>query len=188
MLMQVRVIAAFVVATAFSPDSLAAHSPASVAAEIAAGAGTGLGGEYDDRGMPALHVAASVRFPLTDTMGAFAELSADWLDRGHTLSCRISPGGGCVPWYPGLTGVAATSGVVIRPKNQIEFRLGAGAGVYKANAEPRTTVGAIVGQLDAASFPWPHLGLIAGAQAIVLPRFLGDLLAIVPVTVGIRLR
>jgi hypothetical protein len=188
MLMLVRVISCFVVAAAFSPDLLSAQSPASAVVEIAAGAGAGLGGEYDDRGMPALHVAASVRFRQAGTMAAFAELSADWLDRGHKLSCRLGPTGSCIPWYPGLTGVAATIGVIARPKDQIEFRLGAGAGIYEANTEPRTGVGAIVGQLDAAFFPWPRLGLVAGGRAIVLPRFRGNLLAVVPVTAGIRIR
>jgi hypothetical protein len=186
--MRLRVISSFVVAAAFFPAALSAQSRVSAAAEIGVGMGMGLGGEYEDRRMPALHVAGSVRFRQTSTMAAFAELSADWFDRGHLTNCLLRPGGGCIPWYPGLTGVAATGGVIVRPTAPIEFRLGGGAGMYEANAEPRTAVGAIVGQLDAAFFPSPHFGLVAAGRAIVLPRFRGDLLATMSATAGIRIR
>lgn len=183
-----RAVSAFLIASAFSLDPLTAQSTRSASADIAVGAGTGLGGEYVDRSMPTFRFAASIRFRQTRTAAAFAELSVDWLDRGHKLNCPVSPRGGCIPWYPGFTGVSATSGVIRRPSANTEYRLAAGAGFYKANQEPRTAVAAVIGHADAAVFVLPRLGLTAGARAIVLPAFRGNLLAFIPVTIGVRVR
>ena len=183
-----RAISFFLVASAASVDPLCAQSAVSASAEIAVGGGKGFGGEYVDRGIPTARLAASIRLSRTPTASVFAELSADWLDRGHKLSCSLDSRLMCIPWYPGLTGVAATGGVIRRPNANTELRVAAGAGFYKANEEPRTATTAVIAQADAALFFSPHLGLTAGARAVVLPAFRGNLLAFIPVTVGARIR
>lgn len=183
-----RAIALVLVASVLSLEPLLAQSMVSASAEIAVGVGKGVGGEYVDRSMPTMRFTAGARFRQTRTTGVFAELSVDWLDRGHKLSCPLNSSGQCIPWYPGLTGVAATSGVVRRPSATTEFRLGAGAGFYSPTQEPRTAKAAMIGQVDVAVLASHRVWLTAGARAIVLPAFRGNLLAFIPATVGLRVR
>src|SRR4051794_33420988 len=97
----------------------------------------------------------------------------------------VSPRGGCLDSYPEFSGTTAIIGVFAQPADELELRLGVGGGAYSADG-PR--VGAAVTQFDAALFPVRHVGVIAGARWIVVPRYHGERLSIAPWMLGLRFR
>jgi hypothetical protein len=182
--------ATILLATSFTlvAERVPAQARTSAAVDATVGIGVGKGGEYIDRAIAGGRLAASLRRWQTPHTGVFGELSMDWLavSMGHDLVCGPSPRGGCVTPYPELSGPAATVGVVTgRTDGRFEARLGAGGGAYGADG---TRVGAVVSQLDASVFPVSHVGLIAGARWIVVPRYRSDKLSMVTCAFGLRLR
>ena len=61
-------------------------------------------------------------------------------------------------------------------------------GAFSTDDRGHTRVGALVGQLDGAEFPLEHVGITLGVRPALLPRFRGDRLWIVPVSLGLRVR
>jgi hypothetical protein len=47
---------------------------------------------------------------------------------------------------------------------------------------------ALLGQLDGAEFPLEHVGITLGVRPVLLARFRGDRLWVVPVSLGLRVR
>jgi len=159
-----------------------------VAAEATIGGGSGKGGEFKDRELINARVGIGVRHWRTPRLGTFAELSMDWLGvgMGHHLVCVTNPRGGCLGNYPELAGPTVVVGIVGRRSDgRFEMRAGVGGGAYAADG-PR--VGAAVTQLDAAVFPITRVGLIVGARWVVIPRYRGDRLSVLPWSIGLRFR
>lgn len=75
--------------------------------------------------------------------------------------------------------------IMRRSDERLEMRAGIGGAAYAADG-PR--VGAAVAQIDAAAFPVDHFGPTLGARWIVVPRYRGDRLSILPWALGVRIR
>ena len=101
------------------------------------------------------------------------------------LVCYTSPRGGCLPRFPEFWGPTLTGGLIAQYMDRLEARLGVGGGAFSAD---RTRVGAAVSQLDLTFFPVSHIGLVAGTRWIVVPRYHGDRLSILPWAIGLRVR
>jgi hypothetical protein len=105
---------------------------------------------------------------------------------GHHAVCFPNPRGGCKDSYPEFFGPVATIGAIGRTANdRLEGRIGVGGAAYIADG---TRVGAVVSHLDAALFPFTHIGVIAGGRWIAVPRYRGDRLSILPWMIGVRYR
>jgi hypothetical protein len=180
----------FLLAATFTLDAarLFAQAGGAAAVDATVGGAAGKGGEFYDRDVGGARVAVSFRRWSTPHVGAFGELSMDWLglSTAHYLVCYESSRGGCMESYPELSGPAAILGLIGGTVNRrFEARVGAGAGAYAADG---TRVGAVVSQVDAAAFPVAHVGLIIGARWIVVPRYRADRLSMLPWTIGMRVR
>ena len=185
----VRVGCLILAASAICHHPAMAQSSVSVAAEFAVGGAAWNGGDYVDRDVGGWRLGASIRVRRNASIAAYAELSREWLGRSeHLLYCKIAHDGGCVPWFPALSGFSATGGIIARPAAAAEFRAGIGGGSYATDDRAHPTTIAALGQIDAGFFPLPHVGLVIGGRAIVLPSFRGDGLSILPVTLGVRIR
>jgi hypothetical protein len=179
----------FLLAATFTLDAarLFAQAGGAAAVDATVGGAAGKGGEFYDRDIGGARLAVSFRRWSTPHVGAFGELSMDWLglSTGHYLVCYESSRGG-VESYPELSGPAAILGLIGGTVDRrFEARVGAGAGAYAADG---TRVGAVVSQVDAAAFPVAHVGLIIGARWIVVPRYRADRLSMLPWTIGMRVR
>ena len=156
------------------------------------GAGFGKGGEFYDRHLQGARIAASLRRSSLTRFGFFGELAIDALSltSDHLTVCYPNPrGAGCLDSYPELWGATVTGGLTAQPTDRIEARLGVGGGAFIADPTGRgTRVGAVLSQADVTLFPIPHLGVIAGARWIVVPRYRSDRLSILPWAIGLRLR
>jgi hypothetical protein len=124
--------------------------------------------------------------------GFFADLAIDAPSihlSDRPVVCYPS-GGGCSNSYPELLGLTVTGGLIAQRTNRIEARLGVGGGAFIADPTGLrgTRVGAVLSQADVTLFPIPHLGLIAGTRWVVVPRYHGDRLSILPWAIGLRLR
>ena len=111
----------------------------------------------------------------------------DWLSvaTGHAAVCYLGPRGDCLESYPAFAGPEITGGLMVRLRSRLEVRGGVGMGAYRRDG-PR--VGGLLSQIDAAVFPFSSLGFVAGARAIVIPRYRGDRLWVIPWAAGVRLR
>ena len=92
--------------------------------------------------------------------------------------------------YPELLGLTVTAGFIAQRTNRIEARLGFGAGAFIVDPTGLrgTRVGAMLSQADVTLFPVTHIGLIAGARWIAVPRYHGDRLSVFPWALGLRFR
>ena len=187
--MRTELRVAFIVgcALALGAGQAAAQARTTAAFDASLGAGFGKGGEFVDRDLVGARVAASVRRSSPAHVGFFGELAVEAISitTGHFTVCHPSSRGGCLRAYPELWGPTLTGGLIVQRADRIEARLGVGAGAFIADG---TRVGAAVSQADMAVFPVTHIGLIAGARWVAIPRYRGDRLSIVPWTVGLRLR
>ena len=171
------------------PSLAAAQRSVAFSADVGFAAGSGRGGDYRDRGIGGWRVGGSLRIRQSATRIGFLEVARESFDirSGHLAICVLQPSGECVPTYPGFSVVAATIGtVLLRP--QWELRAGLGGGSFATDDRGRTRVGGIVGQIDAALFITPRVGLVGGIRPFVIPSFRHDPLWIVPLAVGIRIR
>jgi hypothetical protein len=170
--------------------SVSAQSRVSATGEAAMALGHGGGGEYRERGIGGFQFAASVRFRRSAAVSVFGEITRESLGfiAGGDAICVVSPHGGCVPRYPSFGGVAATAGLLFRDGADGEWRAGVGMGAFSTDDRGHTRVGALLGQLDGAEFPFEHVGITLGVRSVLLPRFRGDRLWIVPVSLGLRVR
>jgi hypothetical protein len=172
-----------------TPVAAQSSARSSITVDAALGSGRGHGGEYRDRSLFGARLALSIRRWHSPQSALFAEAAWDWLGwtRGHFLVCYPSSRGGCVPSYPELSGPTIIAGVATDAWNhRIEGRAAVGGGAYRAAPGPR--VGAAIVQADAAWLPLRHVGLVVGARWILLPRYRGDKLTIIPWNVGLRIR
>lgn len=174
-------------ALALTAEISHAQARTSGAVEATAGGALGQGGEFFDRDLTVARLAVSVRRLSTERFGMFGELGIDLLgvSSGHHAVCYTSPRGGCKDSYPEFLGPVALIGVIARRGNRIEGRLGIGGAAYR-DFGPR--VGAIVSQADVAYFPVRHVGVVGGGRWIVVPRYRGDRLSLIPWSVGVRIR
>lgn len=158
-----------------------------LAVDATVGAGFGKGGEFYDRNLRGARIAASFRRSSPTRFGFFGEFAIDALSiaSGHAAVCYFSPRGGCLAPYPELWGPTVTGGLIAQPTGRIEARLGVGGGAFVAGG---SRVGAAVSQVDITLFPMTHIGLIAGARWVAVPRYRGDRLSILPWAIGLRLR
>jgi hypothetical protein len=181
----------FVVACglALGPDFVAAQGRTTMAFDATVGAGFGKGGEFYDRDLTGARIAASVRHSSSTRFGFFGELAIDALSltSGHVAVCYFSSRGGCMPYYPELWGPTVTGGLIAQPTDRIEARLGVGGGAF-IDYGTRRGAAAVVSQADVTVFPVRHVGLIAGARWVALPRYDGDRLSILPWAIGLRFR
>ena len=156
--------------------------------EFSTGNAYGSGGIYRGRDLDGgLRVSAGLRLLRADSMGAFIDVSAEALDMKSTKlsDCPPSPRGGCLRYYPRVVGVGALVGVIRQPWNTLEWRAALGGGAYAADG---TLVGAILTQGDIGVFPFPRVGVFAGARGIVIPSYRHDRLWMIPWMIGVRLR
>jgi len=172
---------------ALGPERAVAQRRTTIAVDATVGAGFGEGGEFYDRNLQGARIAASLRRSNQTRFGFFGEIAIDALSigSGHVAVCYRNPRGGCLPAYPELWGPTATGGLIAQPTARIEARLGVGGGVFIADG---TRLGAAVSQADITLFPVTHIGLIAGARWVAVPRYRGDRLSLLPWAIGIRLR
>jgi len=172
---------------ALAPKPSAAQAPMTVAVDATFGAGVGKGGEFFDRTLPGARIAASIRRSGSTRVGFFGEVAMDWISiaSGHAAVCYRSPRGGCLDSYPEFAGPTAVVGLIAQPIHLLELRLGVGGAAYTADG---TRVAAALSQFDAALFPVTHVGLVAGARWIVVPRYRGDRLSVLPWMAGLRFR
>lgn len=182
-----RIVLVAACGLALSPARTAAQARTTMAVDATVGAGLGKGGEFYDRNLQAVRIAASLRRSNPTRLGFFGELAFDALSKlsGHAAVCYFSPRGGCMPHYPELWGPTLTGGVIAQPTHRIEARLGVGGGAFTGGT---TRVAAVVSQADLTFFPLTHIGLVAGARWVVVPRYRGDRLSILPWAIGLRLR
>jgi hypothetical protein len=166
-----------------------ARTPArsSFAADLAVAGGRGGGGDYWDRSITGVRVALSLRGRGSGRVVPYGELGMDWLaiSVGADAICAPASRGGCALPYPELAGPGVSIGAVARPNGRLELRAAVGGAVYGADG---TRVGAATGSVDVAAFPVSRLGLVAGARAVVVPRYRGDRLSTTTWTLGVRVR
>jgi len=177
---------------ALGPERAAAQSRTTIAVDASLGAGLGRGGEFFDRDLRSARIAASLRRSGPTHFGFFGDLAIDAPSihlSDRPIVCYPS-GGRCLGSYPELLGLTVTGGLMAQRTNRIEARLGVGGGAFIADPTGLrgTRVGAVLSQADVTVFPAPHLGLIAGARWVVVPRYRGDRLSILPWAIGLRLR
>jgi hypothetical protein len=178
---------------ALGPKCAAAQGRTTVAVDATVGAGFGKGGEYFDRSLGNARIAASLRPSSSTRLGFFGEFAIDAPSMqlsGRPAVCYFSARGGCLGSYPELLGSTVTGGLIAQHANRIEARLGVGGGVFIVDPTGLrgVRVGAAVSQADVTLFPVAHIGLIAGARWIAVPRYHGDRLAILPWALGVRFR
>jgi len=183
----IRVAFAAASVVAMSSRQVHAQSLRSLALDATLGGARGRGGEFYDRGIVGARIAMSMRGPQGAHIGPFVEVAMDWLSVGTASDavCYLSPRGGCLQPYPAFAGPEITAGLVVGLRSHMELRGGIGGGAYVRDG-PR--VGGLLGQVDAAVFPFSHLGIVAGARAVVVPRYRGELLWTVPWAAGFRVR
>ena len=177
----------FVVACglALRSERSAAQGRTTMAVDATVGAGFGKGGEFYARSQQSARIAVSVRRSGPAHIGFFGEIAMDAADGGEDLLvCYFSPRGGCLQRFPEFWGPTLTGGLIAQ-YDRFEARLGVGGGALSSNG---TRVGAAVSQLDVTLFPVSHIGLIAGTRWIVVPRYRGDRVSILPWAIGLRFR
>jgi hypothetical protein len=109
------------------------------------------------------------------------------LGKGGAAVCYRNPRGGCLDSYPEFAGPTFVAGLAAAlADHRLELRAGGGGGAYAPADGPR--VGATVGQVDGAAFPVKHVGLVFGGRWIVIPRYRGDRLSVLPWMLGLRIR
>jgi len=178
----------FVVACGFAllPERSAAQGRTTLAVDASLGAGFGKGGEFYARSQQSGRIAVSVRRSRPTQIGFFGEIALDGAFASEDLLvCYPSSRGGCLQRFPDFWGPTLTGGLIAQYIDRFEARLGVGGGALAGGA---TRVGAAVSQLDVTVFPVSHVGLIAGARWIVVPRYHGDRLSILPWAIGLRVR
>jgi hypothetical protein len=156
------------------------------------GGGLGSGGEFLHRDLRNARLAASFRRSSPARFGFFGELAIDAPSihlSDRPVVCNPS-GAGCLGSYPELLGLTVTGGLIAQRANRIEARFGVGGGLFIVDPTGLrgTRVGAAVSQADVTFFPLTHVGLIAGARWVVVPRYYGDRLSILPWAIGLRFR
>jgi len=182
-----RLITIFACGFALGVERAAAQERITTAVDATVGGGFGNGGEFYDRSLQGARLAVSVRRSDPTRFGFFGELAIDALSitSSHVAVCYPSPRGGCLASYPDLLGPTLTGGLIVQRADRIEARLGVGGGAFVGDG---VRLGAVVSQADVAVFPVTHIGVIAGTRWVVLPRYRGDHLTIVPWAIGIRIR
>ena len=174
-------------AIAFQPDFSAAQAGKTLAVDATFGAARGGGGEFIDRELKSLRIAASLRRIGPQHFGYFADLAIDApsLPSDHFAICKPRSSGGCVPWFPSLWGPSLAAGAVARPTTRIEVRVGAGGGAYFNKG---SAVGGVLGLFDVAWLAASHVGVVVGGRWILLPSYRGDRLSLAPWALGVRVR
>jgi hypothetical protein len=171
---------------ALGPERTAAQGRTTIAVDATLGAGFGKGGEFYNRAQQSGRIAVSVRRSRSTQVGLFGEVALDAvLPSGDLLVCYQSPRGGCLQRFPDFWGPTLTGGLIAQRIDRFEARLGVGGGALSSGG---SRVGAAVSQLDVAFFPLSHIGLITGTRWIVVPRYRGDRLSVLPWAIGLRLR
>jgi hypothetical protein len=175
-----------------SPHHASAQAAHRWSSDVTVGGAIVDGGDFLNHSKAAAHLSLAGRIRQRERFAVYVEADYDWLGRfgllgtNPDLVCVVDhPGGGCRPSYPDVAGPSASIGLLFAPVNGVEARVGVGGASYTIDG---TRVGAGVGQLDAAVFPAPHVGLILGARLGVVPRYRHDRLTMVPVLLGLRLR
>ena len=148
--------------------------------------------EFLNLGKAVAHLALTGRLLQRGRFAAYAEASYDWLGKfwligeNPDLDCvLVTPGAGCAPSFPDVSGPTASIGLQYAPFTHVETRVGVGGAAYSIDG---TQVGAAAGQLDAAVFPAAQLGLFLSTRVAVVPRYRHDRLTMVPVLLGLRAR
>jgi hypothetical protein len=177
---------------AIGPERGAAQGRATMAVDATLGGSIGQGGEFLDRDIGSARLAASFRRSRPTRFGFFGELAIDAPSiRLSDSPVRCNPSEGrCLGSYPGLLGLTATGGLIAQRADRIEARLGVGGGRFIADPTGfrGTRVWATVTQADLTFFPVRHIGLIAAARWVAVPRYAGDQLSILPWAIGLRFR
>jgi hypothetical protein len=169
---------------------LQAQNHFSGAADIGLTNGEGRGGEYDARKLQGIRLAASARLA-SERFGMFVEVARESLGSlvgGNELVCRPAVTGGCVPGYPKMHGWSTSVGMLVRPRQFFEGRVGAGPGWYFTRDQANPQLTAIVGSADIAVYPTSHIGVSLAIQQVALARYRGDRLSVRPFTIGVRVR
>ena len=181
------IVFVFACGLALRPERAVAQGRTTIAVDATLGAGFGKGGEFYDRSLTGARIAASLRRSSPTRLGFFGELAMDALSltKDHLAVCYPNPRGGCLASYPELWGPTVTGGLIAQPTGRIEARLGVGGGAFMSEG---TRVGAAVSQADITLFPVRHIGVIAGARWVVVPRYRGDKLSVLPWAIGLRFR
>lgn len=165
-----------------------AQATQSFAVDATIGNGRANGGEFRDRHIGGVRLAASVSGSRDAKLSPYAEIARDWLalGMGHILICYESTRGGCIQPYPELRGMELIVGGLLRPTPRIELRAGVGGGAFHASEGPQ--VGGIVVQADGTVRASDHIGVLLGTRYVVLPRYIGDRLWTMPWAFGLRVR
>ncbi len=172
------------------PPGVSAQKPSPFSFDGAIGLASGHGGEFDDRRLLMLRLAASARYWMTPEWGAYAELGIEGEGQyyGSYLVCTISSRGGCLQSFPRVSGPSLTLGAVSssREGNRgLEARTGLGIAAYTVE---HTRLGAGAASADLAAFFAPHVAVAGQARLLVIPRYRHDKLTVLGVTVGLRIR
>lgn len=117
-------------------------------------------------------------------------LGYDWFgfSLGHGDVCHISPdnpGIGCLPTFPKVSGPDVTLGGAFALARMLEVRAGLGAGAYSIDG---TRTGALLAQAEAIVFPISHIGIVASARTVAIPRYRQDRIGLSHWLLGVRLR
>jgi len=150
------------------------------------------GGDFFSTGKAAAHLSLAGRVLQWNRFASYVEAGYDWLGRfgllgaNPDLTCIADrQGSGCKADYPDVTGPSASIGLLYAPSSRVETRVGVGGAAYSIDG---THVGAAVGQLDAAVFPTPYVGVILGARFAMIPRYRHERLTMIPLLFGLRAR
>jgi hypothetical protein len=189
---QRRSIFAIVCGLALSPAGATAQARTTIAVDATVGGGSDRGGDFVGRNSNSARLAASVRRSGPSHFGFFGDLAADAPSvhlSDHPVVCKPS-GAGCSGSYPELVGLTMTAGVIAQPTSRIEARVGVGGGLFVVDPTGLrgTRVGAAVSLADVTWFPVSHVGVVAGARWIAVPRYNDDRLSIFPWAIGLRVR
>jgi hypothetical protein len=172
-----------------SAQPAAAQRPWPVSAEAYFGHTIGKSGkdlEYRGGGKsgPLLELLLGARLHAADRSGVYVAVhgSTNLINWVTTDDCVLSPDGGCVPWFPGVTGVA---GMIGWESRSTVWRALAGFGNYSYSSADGHGYSI---RLDVAA-PQPiHLSPTAALSVLYLPDFEGDRITYLSASVGLRVR
>ena len=188
-MLQSRVRLGLCIALLATSSSVAQGQRRSFAADLGVAGGSGRGGDYVNRDLVGLRLAASAPYA-PRALGGFADISRQTLSHvlGTPMSCSAGPPIHCTTGFPQLVGWTGIVGLFIRDGSLIEFRAGAGAARYAVKDALNSHLGAFSGIADAAVYPPPYLGVAVAIQEVVLNEYSGDKLSVLPITIGLRVR
>lgn len=170
------------------PAPAVAQDPWPVSIEASAGATRGYSnasGSY--RGQPTGSMAAiRIGMPLhpRDRAGAFIALDATALGVNQTRlgDCIAAPGGGCVPYFPGMLAVSALGGWESR---STRLRVLGGPAIVSADY---VEAAGFTGRADLALPTFWRLSLTGNVSTLFVPSWQGDRFLYLTGGLGMRLR